>query len=82
MDQFTSKVSSDKSLQVFKDVLSHTHFQVIGCKIGWKGNTHTQAHVWPALCNLTISHMMLGDSVCTSKGQTPTAACPGSLNAR
>lgn len=33
MVYFTSKLSSDKGLQVFKDVLSDTHFQFIWGKV-------------------------------------------------
>lgn len=42
---FTRKLSHDEGFQVFKDELSHTHFQFIWGKISYKGNkamiTHT-----------------------------------------
>lgn len=41
----TRKLSPDEGFQVFKDELSHTHFQFIWGKISYKGNkamiTHT-----------------------------------------
>lgn len=55
-DKLTSKVSSDKGLQVLEDVLSYTHFQVIGCKIGYKRNTHTRSHLTSTVHFKDLSH--------------------------
>lgn len=41
---FTRKLSPDEGFQVFKDELSHTHFQFIWGKISYKGNKATITH--------------------------------------